>query len=197
MHTHVWVPVRAREDMGSPGAGVADGHELPCGCWKSNWGPLQGQQALKYWAIPLWHNTPLPCPPWMRVRGVCLECDTMYKWRSENHLKESVLSFCCMGSRDWTEVIQLSDKCLHPQSHFTHTPSLEIRQPFSTCGSWPFWGRLNDPFIGVTYQISHISDIYIMIHNKSQITVTKLQQKQFCGWGGHHNMRICIRELEH
>jgi hypothetical protein len=33
--------------------------------------------------------------------------------------------------------------------------------------------RLNSPFTGVTYQISGISDIYITIHNSSNITVMK------------------------
>ena len=33
--------------------------------------------------------------------------------------------------------------------------------------------RLTDPFMGVAYQISHKSDIYIMIHNSSKIIVMK------------------------
>ena len=45
---------------------------------------------------------------------------------------------------------------------------IESRQWLPTCGSQPIWGP-NNPFTGVTYQISCISDIYIMIHNGSKI----------------------------
>jgi hypothetical protein len=38
------------------------------------------------------------------------------------------------------------------------------------CGLQPIWGS-NDPFTGVTYQISCISDVYIMIYNSSKILV--------------------------
>lgn len=34
-------------------------------------------------------------------------------------------------------------------------------------------GASNNPFIGVTYQISGISDLYIVIHNSSKVTVTE------------------------
>ena len=34
-------------------------------------------------------------------------------------------------------------------------------------------GGSNDPFTGATSQMSYISDIYIMIHNSSKITVMK------------------------
>ena len=34
---------RPEESIRSPGTGVKDGYELPCGCWESNLGPLQGQ----------------------------------------------------------------------------------------------------------------------------------------------------------
>jgi hypothetical protein len=38
-------------------------------------------------------------------------------------------------------------------------------------------GSSNDSFIGVAYQMSCILDIYIRIHNSSQIAVMKNQQK--------------------
>jgi hypothetical protein len=34
-------------------------------------------------------------------------------------------------------------------------------------------GGTNDPFIGVTYQVSYILDIYIMICSSSKITIMK------------------------
>ena len=37
--------------------------------------------------------------------------------------------------------------------------------------------ELHDILTGVPYQISCISDIYIMIHNSNKITVMKQQQK--------------------
>ena len=43
-----------------------------------------------------------------------------------------------------------------------------------------------DSIEGVTYQISYISDIYIMIRNSSKITVMKEQQNNFAFWG-HQN----------
>lgn len=42
-----------------------------------------------------------------------------------------------------------------------------------------------------TYQISGISDTYIMIHNNSNITVNEIAMK-ITLWMGHHNMRHCI-----
>lgn len=37
------VPEVAREGVGSPGTGFADGCEQPCACWESNPGPLEEQ----------------------------------------------------------------------------------------------------------------------------------------------------------
>lgn len=38
----VWpVPTEAKKSVGCLGTGVADGCELPCGCWALNLGPFQ------------------------------------------------------------------------------------------------------------------------------------------------------------
>lgn len=46
----------------------------------------------------------------------------------------------------------------------------------------PLWsgggGLLNDPFSGVTAQISCLSDIYMKIHNR-KLTITRQQQNNF------------------
>ena len=36
----------AKEDIGSPGTTVPDGHESPCGYWELNPGPLEEQLGL-------------------------------------------------------------------------------------------------------------------------------------------------------
>lgn len=56
------------------------------------------------------------------------------------------------------------------------------------------WGGSNDPFTGVTHQISCISDMYIIIHN-SNIIVIKYQQNNL--GGHHHNIRNCIKGSQH
>jgi hypothetical protein len=48
------------------------------------------------------------------------------------------------------------------------------KQWFSSCGQRPFWGRMTLSW--GFHQISCISDIYIMIHNSSKITVMKWQR---------------------
>ena len=40
------VPMKARRGVRSPGTGVKDGCEPPCGCWESNPGPLEKQFVL-------------------------------------------------------------------------------------------------------------------------------------------------------
>jgi hypothetical protein len=50
-----------------------------------------------------------------------------------------------------------------------------------------------DTFTGATHQILCISEIYIMIHNSSKITVRKYQQNKFIVGEGHHNTRNCIK----
>lgn len=47
-----------------------------------------------------------------------------------------------------------------------------LNQRFSTCGSLPPW-RSNGPFSGAAYQITYISDIYIIINNGNKITIMK------------------------
>lgn len=37
---------RLKEGMGSPGTGVVDGYEQPCGCGESNLSPLQERHLL-------------------------------------------------------------------------------------------------------------------------------------------------------
>ena len=39
-------PVQSLEVSGSPGIGVPDGRELPCGYWEPNLGPLQKHMLL-------------------------------------------------------------------------------------------------------------------------------------------------------
>lgn len=46
----------------------------------------------------------------------------------------------------------------------------------------------NDPFTGVAYQISCISDIYSAIHNSSKVTMKIMLMDE-----GHHNVRNCIK----
>jgi hypothetical protein len=55
----------------------------------------------------------------------------------------------------------------------------------------PLW--LNNPFTGVTYQISCIPDIYIMINNSSKTTVMKEQQKWFYGSGSVQHEELYYR----
>lgn len=53
------------------------------------------------------------------------------------------------------------------------------------------WGgeRWNDLFTGVVYQISCISDIYIIIYNSSKnYSYEVVNENNFMLWG-HHNMR--------
>jgi hypothetical protein len=47
-----------------------------------------------------------------------------------------------------------------------------LNQSFSTCGLRLF-KESNDPFMGVVYQISYITDIYIITHNSSKILVMR------------------------
>ena len=47
-----------------------------------------------------------------------------------------------------------------------------LKHCFSNCDSEPIW-RSIDPFIGVTHQISCVSDTYSMIHKSSKITDMK------------------------
>jgi hypothetical protein len=57
---------------------------------------------------------------------------------------------------------------------------------------WPFWDS-NDPFTGVKYQISSISDICVMIHKSSKITVNEVVTKQFYGWGSPRHDDLYLR----
>jgi E3 ubiquitin-protein ligase NEDD4 len=45
-HMHTWCLWRPEEGVGSPGIGVTDSCELPCGCWELNSGPLKKQPVL-------------------------------------------------------------------------------------------------------------------------------------------------------
>jgi hypothetical protein len=36
----------SQEGVVSPGSGITDGAELPCGCWELNLGPLEEQSVL-------------------------------------------------------------------------------------------------------------------------------------------------------
>ena len=49
----------------------------------------------------------------------------------------------------------------------------DLQQCFSTWGSQPLCGS-NDPFSGVVYHISCISDIYILIHNGSKMKCNRI-----------------------
>ena len=64
--------------------------------------------------------------------------------------------------------------------------NLQVMTPFGV--EWSFHR--------VEYQISCISDIYFMIHNSSKITVMKEQHNKSYGWG-YHNLRNCIKGLQH
>lgn len=41
-----WFPQRPEEGVGSPGTGVTDGCQLPCGFWESNPDPQKEQPVL-------------------------------------------------------------------------------------------------------------------------------------------------------
>lgn len=58
-------------------------------------------------------------------------------------------------------------------------------------GSGPHRGS-NDPYTGVTQVHQKNMAIYMMIHNKSKITVMKLQRKKFMV-GGQHSVRDWIK----
>jgi hypothetical protein len=70
-------------------------------------------------------------------------------------------------------------------------------------GTWPravvlnLWFALplgsTDPFTGIAYQISCISDTYIMVYNSSKMIVIKQQWNNFVVVGGQHNTRSCIK----
>ena len=45
-HMHAWCFWKPEEGIGSPGAGVTNGCEPPCGCWESNLGPPGEQPVL-------------------------------------------------------------------------------------------------------------------------------------------------------
>lgn len=49
----VWCPRRPEEGIGSPGTGVTDDWESPCGCWESNPVPLVEQQVFLTAQLPL------------------------------------------------------------------------------------------------------------------------------------------------
>ena len=75
---------------------------------------------------------------------------------------------------------RISPSCNHHPSSWRHTTyilsfltkKIHLEEWSSACGSQPLW-RSRDPFTGVTYQISCISDIYITIHKSSNITGMK------------------------
>jgi hypothetical protein len=80
---------------------------------------------------------------------------------------------------------------LHLLNYGTHPPRTSGSQPV---GHNPFGSQM-EPFTEVTYQITCLSDIYIMTHKSSKITVMKWWQNTFVVWGGgcQHNMRNCIK----
>jgi E3 ubiquitin-protein ligase NEDD4 len=45
-HVHAWCPQKSEKAIRSPGTVVTDCCELPCGCWKSNPGPVEEQPVL-------------------------------------------------------------------------------------------------------------------------------------------------------
>lgn len=45
-HMHAWCPQRSEEGIRSPGTGVPDNCELPCGCWDLNLGSLEEKPVL-------------------------------------------------------------------------------------------------------------------------------------------------------
>ena len=74
----------------------------------------------------------------------------------------------------WTKELRHSRKRLGQKSEMLimnnqHKGQVCLWQWFVTCGVPPLW-RLNDPYTGVAYQISYISDIYIVLPNSSKIS---------------------------
>lgn len=56
----VWCPWRSEEGIGSSETRVADGGELPCGCWQSNPHSLKEKSSLRCWTpqpliLMFWH----------------------------------------------------------------------------------------------------------------------------------------------
>ena len=81
----------------------------------------------------------------------------------------------------WVLRTKLGPSCLHNKD-FTNwaifPAPVAVIQWLSTCGSHTLW-ELNDPVTAVTCQLPRISDIYIVIHNSSKITVIEKQWNNF------------------
>lgn len=58
-YVNVCLEPEEAEGVVSPGPGVMDGYEPPCGCWKSNPGPLQ-EQPVVLLAGPISSSSPPP-----------------------------------------------------------------------------------------------------------------------------------------
>lgn len=52
--------------------------------------------------------------------------------------------------------------------------------------------ELNNPFIGITHQKSFIIDIYIIIHNNSNIAIRSSKEKNTL-IGSRHTMSNCVQ----
>lgn len=94
------------------------------------------------------------------THSLCSELVQLFM-SSENCTDGCVCSELTAGCIKLGILIFQGFRCLHP-----------LIQGFSSCGSWPLWGP-NYLFMGVTHQISCISDVYIKIPKSSKITVLK------------------------
>lgn len=44
LYGYTWCPHRSENGTRSSGTGGAEDHNLSCGCWETNWAPVQEQQ---------------------------------------------------------------------------------------------------------------------------------------------------------
>ena len=91
---HVCSP---EEGVGYPGAGVTDGYELSCGCWKSNPGPLKEQRSL------LTSKLSLQPPVWLAFLWLML---LVGMEPARNKKKQCFFFIPAMGTETWARSLQ-------------------------------------------------------------------------------------------
>jgi hypothetical protein len=73
-HLHSCCPKKPGAGVGSPGIGVTEGCELPCGCWESNLRPLEEQPVLSIPELTLWPSQHTLAPfPRCLAQGIQLQ----------------------------------------------------------------------------------------------------------------------------
>lgn len=101
-HVCGWCSQRSGKSAGSPGAGVTESCELPCGCWVLNPSPLQGvTTALPHWAISPGHTYTFSiCTTNHHLKSTPKEKEPSVLWRllpyetTNVSTQSSIFSFC-------------------------------------------------------------------------------------------------------